>query len=228
MAERIRCGSPGSSQNGCSSSAGIGGRKRSPAKSSQCASQPSATRKRTNSFAVATCPPALKTTASAGPGQDGERLAIGAARPRDRGRVLVVVLRPRRPERVRDRQGGVRRHHHPLREERLVVAAVVPADRVGRGAALALDRGVAVERLDEPGPDLRLVDDQPAVAGHVVGPVGRQNWQKLDPRCRRRGRHRQADAPDVVAASGLAHGRLDLVAPEGPERPPTPWGCPRA
>ena len=53
----------GSSQNGCSRSAGIGGRKRSPAKSSQCASQPSATRKRTNSFAVVSCPPALKTAA---------------------------------------------------------------------------------------------------------------------------------------------------------------------
>ena len=67
MAAAIRCGSPGSSQNGCSSSAGIGGRMRSPAKSSQCASQPSPTRKRTNSFAAATCPPLLKTAASTYP-----------------------------------------------------------------------------------------------------------------------------------------------------------------
>ena len=57
-------------------------------------------------------------------------------------------------------------------EERLVVAVVVPVDRVGRDAALAVEAGVAVERLDEPGPDLGLVDHQPAVAGHVVGPVG--------------------------------------------------------
>ena len=41
MAAAMRCGSLGSSQNGCSRSLGIGGSKRSPAKSSQWASQPS-------------------------------------------------------------------------------------------------------------------------------------------------------------------------------------------
>ena len=36
----------------------------------------------------------------------------------------------------------------------------------------------------------------------------------------RGGRHGKADAPDVVAAQRLAHRRLDLIAPEGPEGVP--------
>ena len=42
-------------------------------------------------------PAALEDGSLDMPGPDGERLAVGGVRPRDRDRVLVVVVRPRRP-----------------------------------------------------------------------------------------------------------------------------------
>ena len=107
-------------------------------------------------------------------------------------------------------------------QERLVVvvAARRPIDRVGRRAALAVDRGVAVHGPDQPASDLRVVDDELALAGHVVGVVGLHELLELDACVVRLGRHGQADAPDVVAAGRPAHRRLHLVAPERPERLP--------
>jgi hypothetical protein len=90
---------------------------------------------------------------------NGERLAVGAVRPLDRDRVLVVVLGPRGHESARDRQRAVPGHHDALLQESLVVAAAIPVDGIWRDAALAPDRGVAVEDFDQPIPDQRLVDN---------------------------------------------------------------------
>ena len=146
--------------------------------------------------------------------------ARGIRRPFDRGGVLEVVVGPLGLERVRDRERLVRRHDDRLGEERLVVAAVVPAHRIGRGAALAIDGRIVVDRLDQSPPDLRIVDDQLALVGHVVRIVGMDELEELVCGVVGLDRHGQADTPDVVAARGLAHRRLHPVAPERPERLP--------
>ena len=79
---------------------------------------------------------------------------------------------------------------------------------------------VAVDRLDKLSPDVRIVDDEPAIAGHVIRIVGRDELEELVYGIVGLGRHGQSDAPDVVATQCLAHRRLDLVAPERPERLP--------
>ena len=126
----------------------------------------------------------------------------GAERPFDRRGVLVVVLGPLALERVGDRERLVRRHHDGLREELLVVAVGVPRHRVGRGAALAVDRRVAGDRLDESAPDLRS-----SMTRRPSGSRSRPRRRRGTGRTRfgvdRGGRHGEADAPDVVAAEGL-------------------------
>jgi hypothetical protein len=108
-----------------------------------------------------------------------------------------------------------------LREECLVVAvAGRPVHHVGRRAALAVDRGVGVDRHDQPAPDLRVVDDEPAIGGHVVRIIGSQELEELIQRVAGLARHAQTDAPEVVAAHGPAHCGRHLVAPERPERVP--------
>jgi hypothetical protein len=69
-------------------------------------------------------------------------------------------------------RGIIRRHHDALGEKRPVVAAIVPAQRIGRGASLAINGGVGVDCFDQPLPDLRVIDDELAVAGDVVRSVG--------------------------------------------------------
>ena len=56
--------------------------------------------------------------------------------------------------------------------------------------------------------------------GHVVGLIGGDELPEPVLRVDPGGRHREADAPDVIAAERLAHRRLDLIAPEGPKRVP--------
>jgi hypothetical protein len=151
---------------------------------------------------------------------DRESLASRAEWPFDRGGVLVVVVGPVRLERVDDRERLVLRHHHGLREERLVVAvAGGPVHCIGRRAALPVKGGVAVDGHDELAPDRRVVDDEAAVAGDVLPLVSSKELEEpvlgVHP-----GPHRQADAPDVVTGERLAHRRLHLVAPERPESVP--------
>jgi hypothetical protein len=50
-----------------------------------------------------------------------------------------------------------------------------------------------------PAPDLGIVDDEPAVRGHVVGIVGGHELEELKVSVRGLARHVEADAPDVVA-----------------------------
>ena len=102
-------------------------------------------------------------------------------------------------QRVGNRERVVRGHDDRLRQERVVVAVAVPGQRIGRGAALAIDHRVAVDRLDELAPDLGIVDHQPAVAGHVVRPVGIAELAELILGVEL-ARHVEANAPDVVAA----------------------------
>ena len=70
--------------------------------------------------------------------------------------------------------------------------------------------------VDEPLPDLRVVNDELALAGHVVGLVGMDELPDPVLGVDRCGRQRNAGAPDVVAAQRLAGCRLDLIAPERP------------
>ena len=73
---------------------------------------------------------------------------------------------------------------------------------------------------DQPATDLGVVDDQLALAGHVVGVVRLDELFELEARVTRIGRHGQADALDIVAAARAAHRRLHPVAPERPKRVP--------
>ncbi len=153
--------------------------------------------------------------------EDRKSLAVRAERPFDRGGVLVVVLRTLALERVGNRERVVQHDDDRPRQERLVVVAVgVPVDRAGWGAALPIEGGVGVHRLDEPAPHLRIVDHEPAVPGHVVRIVGSHELEELNLRVGRFGRHVEADAPYVVPPRRPAHGRLHLVAPERPESVP--------
>src|SRR5689334_1223236 len=59
------------------------------------------------------------------------------------------------------------------------IAVVVPIGRVWRDATFAVEGGVAGECLNEPAPHRGLVDNEPPVAGHVVGLVGAHELPEL-------------------------------------------------
>jgi hypothetical protein len=69
-------------------------------------------------------------------------------------------------------------------------------------------------------PDLRIVNQKPTVAAHVVRIEGGNELEELKVCVASLHGHRQRDAPDVLAARGAPHGGLYLVAPERPECPP--------
>ena len=87
-------------------------------------------------------------------GPDGERLAVGAIRPLDRCGVLVVVVRT-----LALSAFGIESECSPssrpsARGTPGCCRASSQLDRVGRRAALAVDRRVAVHGPDQPAPDL--------------------------------------------------------------------------
>ena len=122
-------------------------------------------------------------------------------------------------ELVRDRERLVRRHDDRLAEERLVVPVTIPCHRIWWSAAFGVNSGVARHRLDQPAPDLRIVDRKLALASDVLRVIGGDELKELEPGvdCRR---HGEADTPDVVAADGVAQRCLHSVAPKRPERLP--------
>jgi hypothetical protein len=152
--------------------------------------------------------------------RDRKGLTMRAKWPLDCGGVVVVILGTVALERVDDRERPVWCHDDGLREERLIVAAVAPAHRIRWGAALTVDRGVTVHRPDQPLPDVRVVDDELAVAGHIVRVVRSHELSELARRICGVHRHHETDPPHVVAARGHARRRLHPVAPERPERVP--------
>ncbi len=224
MADAIRCGSPGFEperllqQRRHRRQEAVARRSRASARAS-----PRPTRKRTNCRRGRLVPAVpVNTAAALHEVDDGERLAVGAARPLDRGRVPVVVLRPRRPGARPGSTAWVRRHHDRLRQERLVVAVVVPAER-RRAACSPCARARCSRRAPRrawPGPRARR------------SPAGRRGSRS---RPRRRARTAGTGGPvsyptaaDIARPTPqtssrpvrLADRRLDLVAPEGPERLP--------
>ena len=123
----MRCGSLGSSQNGWSSSFGIGGSMRSPEKF-EIVGKPALGHEEADELlggrdVAAVLEDQARHDDAA---EDRKGLARWAKRPFDRGRVLVVVVGPLALQRVRNRERLVQRHHNGLGEELLVVVASCP------------------------------------------------------------------------------------------------------
>ena len=113
----------------------------------------------------------------------------------------------------------VRRHDHRLGKERLIVDDIAPGYRIGRSAAFLEDGRITIYQPDQFSPDLRVVDHEAAITGHVVGLVGGHELNELDLSIVH-SRHREPDASDVPALCGLVHRWLHVIAPELPERIP--------
>ena len=115
----------------------------------------------------------------------------------------------------RDRDRRVVRQHRRLVVEGDVVVRVFPVRRRRRRAALGVDVGVVLQRADQAGLDLRVVDEQLAVVVDELDVVGVHEGQEREERVARIDSQRLADAVDALAGLLAVRG-LHLVAPEAP------------
>ena len=172
-------------------------------------------------------PPALKTMANT---THRRSPAVGRQplRPVSGHRVLIVVIRPRRTQRGRDRERRSSRSARPSERETPCCCRRWSSSPLGRRAALAPDRGIGGERLDHARPDFRIVDLRAAVRSSQGALVRELELDQLVVGVGVAATHRQTDPPDVVAAQSAAHRRLDPIAPEATRTRPIPWECRRA
>ena len=91
--------------------------------------------------------------------------------------LIVGVVEPLR----RNRDRGVVGHHGRLVVERDVVVGIFPAGRGRRRAASGVDVGVILERADQAGPHLGIVDQELAVVVDQLDVIGvREGEERIE------------------------------------------------